>query len=61
VIAPRAAGDAGLDQPGDQPQYRALAAARGTEQAQELTGPDGEADIGQRVRAAGEALADPVE
>jgi hypothetical protein len=50
-----------LGQPGDQPQYRTLAAARGAEQADELAGADGEADILQRGSAIGEALADIVE
>ena len=47
-----------LAEPGDDPQQRALAAARRTEKADKFAAPDREVDAGQRFDAGGKALGD---
>ncbi len=51
----------GSAEPGDQAQRRALAAARGAEQAQELVLADRKLEVLERDRAGGEGLADALE
>ncbi len=47
-------------EPGDDPQQRCLAAARGAEEADELAARDRQVDVAQRLEAT-ERLADPLQ